>query len=139
LEGTFTSLFKNRFAPEGVPATKFLESSKPTRIVVIADGDLVRNEVNPRSGQPQALGFDPFTNYTFANRDLVMNILAYLTNDNGLIQARSKEVKIRPLDKDKIVHDRLFWQVVNIGAPLLLLVLFGVARAYWRKNKFARF
>lgn len=139
LEGTFTSLFKNRFAPEGTPATKFIDSSKPTRIVVIADGDLVRNEVNPRSGQPQALGFDPFTNYTFANRDLVMNILAYLTNDNGLIQARSKEVKIRPLDKDKIVHDRLFWQVVNIGAPLLLLVLFGVARAYWRKNKFAKF
>lgn len=139
LEGTFTSLYKNRFVPEGVQVARIIESSRPTRVVVIADGDLVRNEVNPRSGQPMALGFDPFTNYTFANRDLVMNILAYLTNDNGLIQARHKEVKIRPLDKEKIKNDRVFWQIVNIGAPLFLLIVFGIARAYWRRRNFARF
>jgi ABC-2 type transport system permease protein len=85
------------------------------------------------------LGFYPFTNYTFANRELLMNALAYLTEDNGLIQARSKQIKIRPLDRERVKEERLKWQVINLGVPILLLIVFGVIRAYWRKNKFARF
>ena len=141
LEGTFTSLYKNRFPPEGLDAhsSSRLDESVPTRIVVIADGDIARNDVNPRNNEPQPLGFDPMTKTTFANHDLLINTLAYLTNENGLIQARNKEVKIRPLDKVRIKDERLFWQVVNLGAPLAALVIFGLARAYFRKKKFASF
>ncbi|MCZ8215365.1 MAG: gliding motility-associated ABC transporter substrate-binding protein GldG [Cyclobacteriaceae bacterium] len=97
-EGTFPSLFKNRFIPEGVKATTILESSKPAKIILISDGDMARNDVNPRTGQAQVLGFDRFSNYTFANLDLLVNGVSWLVDDNGLLTARTKEVKIRPLD-----------------------------------------
>jgi len=139
LEGTFTSLYKNRFAPEGMDTTGFRATGKDTRLVVIADGDLVRNEINVRTRQPQALGFDPFTNYTFANRDLLLNILAFLTDDGGLIQTRNKEVKIRPLDREKVRLEKVKWQVINLAVPLVLLIAYGVLRVYWRRRKYARF
>lgn len=139
LEGSFTSLYKNRFAPEGVDGSGFLEKSTPTKIIVIADGDIARNDVNPRDGNPQALGFDPFSQYTFANQDLLLNMVAYLTEENGLIHVRNKEVKIRPLDKERIKNERTFWQIINLVLPIVVLVIFGLTRSYLRKIKYAKF
>jgi gliding-associated putative ABC transporter substrate-binding component GldG len=139
LEGKFTSLYKNRFLPDGVEGSAFREESVNTAMIVVADGDMVRNEVSFRNGQPQPHGFDPTTNYTFANRDFVMNALAYLVDENGLIQARNKQVKIRPLDRGRIAEQRFRWQFINLVVPLFLLVLFGMGRWYWRSRRFARF
>ncbi|MBS1557397.1 MAG: gliding motility-associated ABC transporter substrate-binding protein GldG, partial [Bacteroidetes bacterium] len=72
LEGRFTSLFKNRFAPDGVDTAGFLDHSRPAKIIVVADGDVARNDVNKREQKPQQLGFDPIMQYTFANEDLLM-------------------------------------------------------------------
>src|SRR5690606_8465134 len=71
LEGTFSSLYKNRFLPEGVSDSAFRAESVPTSLIVVSDGDLARNEVNRRTGEPLPLGFEPFANYTFANQDLL--------------------------------------------------------------------
>jgi ABC-2 type transport system permease protein len=139
LEGKFTSLYKNRFAPEGVETANFTEESLPTKLVVMADGDLARNDVNPRDGNPQPLGLDPFTQYTFSNQDLLLNTVAYMLDENGLIKARNKEVKVRPLDKIKIKNERTFWQVLNLGLPVFVIIVFGFARAYWRRLKYSRF
>jgi ABC-2 type transport system permease protein len=139
LEGKFTSLYKNRFAPDGADVKNFQEESTSTKLVVIADGDIIRNDVNPRDGSVQPLGFDPFTQYTFANQDLLLNSVAYLLDENGLIKARNKEIKIRPLDKEKIKEERLFWQVINLFVPLLLVIVFGFSRSYWRKLKYSKF
>jgi len=139
LEGTFTSVYKNRFLPEGVDQQKFKTEGVPTKMVVMADGDHAAIRLNPRTGQPQELGFDPFTQYTFANRDLLMNTMAYLTDENGLIVARNKEVKIRPLNRQKVKDERLTWQLINIALPLLVLAAFGLIRAYMRKKKYAGF
>jgi gliding-associated putative ABC transporter substrate-binding component GldG len=138
LEGTFTSLFKNRFAPDGVDTIGFQSQSTNTKMIVLADGDLARNEISRRDGKPQVLGYDPVSQYTFANQDLLLNMVAYLTEENGLIHVRSKEVKIRPLDKEKIKNDRTYWQALNIVLPLVVLVAFGFVRAYLRKLKYAR-
>jgi ABC-2 type transport system permease protein len=139
LEGKFSSLFKNRFLPEGADSLNYQSDGVSTKLLVVADGDIGRNEINPRTRQPQALGFDPFTNYTFANRDFLLNAIAYLTDENGLIQTRSKQVKIRPLDKEKIKNEKLKWQIVNIAVPLLLLIGYGIIRSIVRKRKYARF
>jgi gliding-associated putative ABC transporter substrate-binding component GldG len=139
LEGTFTSLYRNRFLPEGVNGRNRKDTSVPTRMIVLADGDLVRNDVNPRNGQVQALGLDPFSGYTFANHDLAMNLVAYLADENGLITTRNKEVKIRPLDRQRVKDERVFWQTLNLALPLLLLTAFGLTHAYYRKRKYARF
>lgn len=139
LEGTFTSLYKNRFAPEGADSKDFADESVPAKLIVIADGDIIRNDVNPRDGVVQPLGFDPFTQYTFANQDLLLNSVAYLVEEDGLIKARNKEIKIRPLDKEKIKNERLFWQVINLLMPLFLVIVFGFSRSYWRKLKYSKF
>lgn len=139
LEGKFTSLYKNRFLPQGADQSTFKEQGESAKLVVIADGDLARNDVNPRTGQPQQLGFDPFMKYTFANQELLLNAVNYLVNGDGLIVARSKEVKIRPLDKEKIRTERTKWQVINLVFPLVLLLIYGIVRSYLRKRKYATF
>src|SRR5258708_1067420 len=139
LEGSFTSLYKNRFLPAGAGDSTFAEESKPTKVIVVADGDVARNDVNPRTKQPQPLGFDPITGYTFANQDLLLNMVSFLVGENGLIIARTKEVKIRPLDREKVKNERTYWQVLNIGLPLVLLLAFGMVRGWWRKRKYASF
>jgi ABC-2 type transport system permease protein len=139
LEGKFTSLYKNRFPPSGFESTEIIEESIPTKLIIVSDGDVARNDVNPRNSQPQPLGFDPMTKTTFANKDFLLNAVAYLTQEDGLIQVRNKEVKIRPLDKVKLKEGRVKWQVLNVAAPLALLICYGVLRSYLRKRRFANF
>ncbi|MEK6780414.1 MAG: gliding motility-associated ABC transporter substrate-binding protein GldG [Bacteroidota bacterium] len=139
LEGEFPSLYKNRFVPDGVDPKLFHDKSKPTKIIVVADGDVVRNDVNPRNSQPQQLGFDPLTQYTFANQDLLLNMVAYLADENGLIKARNKELKIRPLDKEKIRNNRAYWQMINLVLPVIVVALFGALIGYSRKKRYANF
>ncbi len=138
LEGEFTSLFKDRFLPEGADTTSLIERSQPSKIIVIADGDVARNDVNPRTGQPQQLGFDPISSYTFANQDLLLNAVAYLIDDAGLINARSKEVKIRPLNKIKIIEERTYWQMINLAAPVVLIIIVGLIHSFVRKSKYTK-
>ncbi len=138
LEGEFTSMYKDRFLPTGASSVETKNHSVPTKIIVVADGDVARNDINSRTGQPQQLGFDPISSYTFANENLLMNMVAYLLNEDGLINARSKEIKLRPLNKNKISEERGFWQSVNLITPLVILILFGVARTILRKRKYSR-
>ena len=139
LEGQFTSLYKNRFLPEGTDSTEVKLTSEPTKLIIVADGDIARNDVNPRTNQAQLLGKDLFSGYTYSNQDLLLNMVAYLTDENGLITARTKEVKIRPLDKEKVKRERVYWQTLNLVAPLVLLIVFGILRAVARKRKYANF
>lgn len=137
LEGQFTSVFKNRFLPDGATSQHFLDQSKPTKMVVIGDGDIFRNPV--KDGKALPLGQDPFAEYTFANEQLAMNIVAYLTDEEGLIQARGKQVKMRPLDPAKVQADGLFWQVVNLAGPIVFWLMAGLAFQWIRKRKYASF
>lgn len=139
LEGTFRSLYENRFLPDGVDEAGRKSISPSTRIVVIADGDVGRNDINRRTGQPVELGFDAVTNHTFANRELILNLVAFLTDDSGLITTRTKEIRVRPLDKEKVRESRTYWQFINLGAPLLLLVLIGLTKAWLRHRRYGRF
>lgn len=138
LEGKFTSLFKNRFLPEGVDPKNFISDGLPGKIIVVADGDLVRNEINSRTGQAQELGRDPFLNHVFANQDFVLNALAYLMEEDGLITTRNKEVRIRPLDKQKVNAEKTKWQIINLVLPILLILVFGITRAVLRKRRFVK-
>lgn len=138
LEGKFTSLYKNRFLPEGISQESFRADGEETKLIVVSDGDIARNDVNPRTGNPQQLGLDPFTNYTFANEEFLMNAVAYLADENGLIKTRSKEVKIRPLDKEKIRVEKTKWQVINLVLPVVCLILYGILAAYLRRRKYSK-
>ncbi|RIJ41993.1 gliding motility-associated ABC transporter substrate-binding protein GldG [Pontibacter oryzae] len=139
LEGKFTSLFRNRKAPAGVQNTQVQEIGKESKIAVFSDGDLVRNDINARTGQAYELGFDRFNNVTFANKELAMNTVHYLLDSEGLINVRNKKIELRPLDKVRVREEKTYWQLLNLAAPIILLGLFGVIRYYLRKRKYERF
>lgn len=138
LEGMFSSLYRNRLLPEGVPQEGFLEQGEG-KLIAVADGDFAANEVNFRTGEPYPLGFAPFTQQTFANQQFILNALAYLTNENGLIVARNKEVRIRPLDPVQLGEERTYWQVLNLAGPVLLVILLGIGFNFWRRQRYSRF
>lgn len=135
LEGTFTSLYKNRFPPDGFDRGTMIEDGQKNKLVVIADGDMVRNELSLEDGKPLALGVDPYSQMTYANESLVINLIDYLLDEDGLVQTRSKEVKIRPLDKVKVRGERTKWQVINLVLPIVVLIVFGVGKWVWRKKR----
>jgi len=62
----------------------------------------------------------------------------YLTDDSGLISIRSRELKLRMLDRTKTENDRFKWQIVNVGLPVLLVLLFGIVQSYLRKKRYAK-
>ena len=137
LEGTFTSLFKNRFLPGKADRKTFKAESLPTRMVVCSDGDIIRSNIDNRSGAPYELGYDPFMKVTFANRDFLLNAVSYLLDENGLILSRSREVTMRPLDKIRISEDKTTWQMINLALPVVVVIIFGITRAWFRKRKFS--
>ncbi len=136
LEGSFTSLYRNRLLPGGADNTRFKGRGEPSRILIVSDGDYIRNDFD--RDQPQDLGYDPLQKVNYANKDFVSNALEFMLDDDGIINTRLKEIKIRPLDKVKVENDRNYWQIVNLVLPLVVLVLFGLLRSYLRKRKYTR-
>lgn len=141
LEGTFPSYFENRLTAEmeaGLEQVKqpFKPVSVPTRMAVVSDGDIARNLVS-MTGQVMPLGFNQFERFQFSNKDFMLNLVEYLRDDQGIIEARGREVRLRLLDSQKAGEQELLWQLVNIVAPLLLLVAFGLLYNWRRKRRFA--
>ena len=138
LEGSFPSDFKGRPVPEGITGVGALpEKSKFTKMIVVADGDILKNQISDKDGSPFPLGYDRFSGQQYGNKNLLLNIADYLTDDSGIIQLRSKEVKIRLLDKARISTEKTIWQLINIGLPILLIILSGIFQYYFRKRKYA--
>jgi len=136
LEGKFQSLYKNRLLSTDSKFADFKAESLPTKIIVCSDGDLIVNEVSQKTGNPFPLGFDKTTQHTFGNKDFVMNAIDYLIDEDGVIQAKGKEVKLRPLDKLRTRDERTFWQILNIGLPVALVLLFGFILQWARRRNY---
>ncbi|HNQ27393.1 MAG TPA: gliding motility-associated ABC transporter substrate-binding protein GldG [Aquaticitalea sp.] len=132
LEGTFTSVYNNRIKPFQIENDK--QVSTPTKMIVVSDGDVIRNDVV--QNQPQELGFDRWTGRSFGNKEFLENAVNYLLNDDGLINIRSKEIVIPYMDRQKTTDQRTLWQSVNIALPLAILGLFGLGYGYIRKRKY---
>ncbi len=144
LEGSFTSLYKNYPPPTGVnpiPA-EVLPESKPTSILVVTDGDIPANAVSVEQGylKPEKLGYDPYTKQTFGNLEFVMNAINQMTDETGLMELRSKEFRLRLLNREIIGQkDRLLvWKMINTLLPLLLVIISGIILQYVRKRKYAQ-
>jgi len=139
LEGEFTSSFSFKINEEAKKRTKFLDKGTGGKVLVVSDGDFVRNEFSKRTGQSYPLGFDRFAQVQFANKDFVMNCLNYMLDEKGLIVAKSKDIKLRPLDKPRIAKQKGLWQFANIVVPVFAILIFGAIRLNIRKRRFSRF
>ncbi len=140
LEGNFESLYKNRIPPElaNDESIGFIDDGADAKMIFISDGDVIRNQLHRKQGYPLPLGYDQDSRQTFGNKDLIMNAINYLVEDDGLISVRSRDIKIRLLDKTKILRERLFWQILNTVLPVLLVIVYGVVQAWLRRRKYAR-
>ncbi|WP_350027960.1 gliding motility-associated ABC transporter substrate-binding protein GldG [Pedobacter sp. B4-66] len=139
IEGKFPSVFLNRSVPVGITEPYNLPAeSKPTKMIVIGDGDIFKNQISARDGSVFPLGFDRYTERNYGNKALLLNIADFLSNDDNLIALRNKEVKIRLLDKVRLRTEKLQWQLINVVFPLLLLISFAIFQHYYRKHKYAR-
>lgn len=136
LEGEFTSLYKNRFLPEGFEQSEFKESGEG-KVVVIGDGELFQSQSDFQSGRPLNLGEDPFNQNIYANRLLLRNLAQYLDNPEGIIASRTRSFQIRPLNRVKISQERTKWQLINVGLPVVFLLFFGGAVAAIRRKKYS--
>lgn len=144
LEGNFESAFKNRLLPKERRGEeiKIKEKGDYTQMLVIGDGDIIRNQLsivdpNIPKGTPLPLGYDQYTGQQYGNRDLLLNAVDYMLDDSGLISIRSRELKLRLLNPQKIKTEKGFWKLLNTIVPVLLIVIMGVVLTFLRKRKYA--
>ena len=144
LEGTFESFYGNYSVPDGVypPDVEVVKKSEPTSILVAGDGDLIRNEVSINRGRPvpDPLGYEKYTRQTFGNLEFIMNAINYMTDDTGLMQLRSREFKLRLLNRELIKNRQAsrMWKVINTVVPVLIVIFFGLLFNGYRRKKFSR-
>ena len=131
LEGVFTSVFKNRMVEEfGLPAgTVIIPESKQTKMMFFSDGDLISS-----NNKMNRLGYDPVSNITFGNKDYFINAVHYLCDDSGLMELRSRTMKLRLLDKVRLREEIVIWQIVNVIAPVLLILIGGILFWFFRRR-----
>ncbi len=133
VEGNFSSMYKNRVKPLDLQNT--LDDGPANQMLVISDGDLIKNQL--RNGRPLELGYDKWTNSFYGNKEFLVNSTNYLLDDTGLINIRNRKVSIPLLDVEKIAAQKTKWQLINIGFPVVLALIFGVFFSFYRKRKFS--
>ena len=142
LEGVFPSVFRNRTVSNLTDDKNFKirSKSRKTRLIVIADADIIRNEVR-RTGveeTPLPLGQDKYTGQMFGNRDFLINCLNYLVDDHGIMGLRSRELKLRLLNKMKVKSEKTEWQMINVLGPAVLVILAGFIFNYFKKRNYTK-
>ncbi len=133
IEGDFKSAYADRVKP--VKLNDFRKKGESNKMIVISDGDLIKNQL--RNGRPLELGYDKWTNNFYGNKEFLVNSVNYLLDDTGLINIRNKKVAIPFLDEKKIEEQKTKWQLINIGVPISLVLLFGFIFNHFRKRKYA--
>lgn len=138
VEGQFTSVFANRIPPKlaNNDSIGFQKESKKTAQIFVSDGDIIKNQLHYSKGYPLPLGFDQFTQETFGNKDFILNALNYLIDENGLISIRSREIKLRLLDKNKMGENMLLIKSLNVLLPIILIFVLALLLQWRRKRKY---
>jgi ABC-2 type transport system permease protein len=142
LEGIFTSAFRNRMTNNLVKDMNFKPKTESVRtsMIVVADGDIIRNEVRRigTTGTPYPLGQDRVTLEMMGNRDFLVNCMNYLVDNNGLMELRSREMKLRLLDKQRIKNERTMWQLINIAVPVIFVITAGLIYGFFRRRIYTK-
>jgi len=144
LEGKFKSVFNNRLPTEFLSILKdslhmpFKKECDATNsMIVISDGDIIENDYSQTRGTME-MGYWRFTDTRFANKTFILNCLEYLTDKSGLLESRTKDVKLRLLDGSRIKKERKTWQLLNIAVPIGLILLFASCYIFFRKRRYEK-
>lgn len=134
LEGNFSSAYKNRVKPFNFPSAQ--DDGVNNKMIVISDGDIINYMYSNKKFLVN--GYDIWTEQIYGNKDFLTNAVHYLLDDSGVINIRAKEVKLAFFDKDKVKQKYFGSQMITVGAPIVILIVFGVVFNYFRKRKYTR-
>lgn len=142
LEGQFESVFYRRIPPEisENPEMKYRSNSLPTKIIVISDGDVIKNQFLLRNDQYliYPLGFDRYTNITYGNETFIMNCISYLVDKVNLLEIRAREIRLYLLDKTRLQNEQFVWQFLNIFIPIIFVLIIGIVFFFIRKHTYTK-
>jgi ABC-2 type transport system permease protein len=140
LEGEFNSPFRNRIVAQYMtsPGFTFYPKSRKTKMVVVSDGDIIRNDVNKAGTEaiPYRLGYDRHTEYTYGNNDFVVNVINYLTDESGMMEIKNRSFKMRLLDNSKIAYNHTEIILINTLVPPAIVILCGIVFVMYRRRKY---
>jgi ABC-2 type transport system permease protein len=137
LEGAFNSTYRYRYDASKQPTLAFKDHIDNNKMIVVADGDVIRNQYKKSTGEVFPLGYDRYTNQQFGNARFILNCMDYMCDDSGIIEVRAKEITLRLLDKGKIKKEKLMWQVINMALPITIILLFGLINRMIRNRKYS--
>ena len=139
LEGEFESVFKNRIAPAVSTSEEmaFKAQGVKTAMIIVSDGDVIKNQVQSSTGKVYPLGYDRYTQQQFGNKTFILNCMNYLLDDSGLITVRTRDIQIRLLNKTIISEQKLKWQLICILSPIIIIMLYGLFSGWLRKKRYA--
>src|SRR5690606_171888 len=115
----------------------FVPKSQPTKMIVVADGDIAKNQLDNKK-LPMELGYDKWTNTLYGNKEFMLNAVNYLLDDSGLMSLRNKTVKLPLLDKEKVYSDYSRIQMLVVGLPLIILMIFAGFFIVIRRKKYQK-
>ncbi|WP_276132269.1 gliding motility-associated ABC transporter substrate-binding protein GldG [Polluticoccus soli] len=144
LEGKFKSVFQNQLTPQFLQILRDSikrpfkpEADSASKMIVIADGDMLLNDFTESMG-PMEMGYWRFTKSLYSNKAFILNCLEYLTDNAGLLEARSKDTRLRLLDGGRVRDEKNTWQALNIGLPIALVLIFASAYLFFRKRRYEK-
>ncbi|QBO59454.1 gliding motility-associated ABC transporter substrate-binding protein GldG [Chryseobacterium salivictor] len=132
LEGKFSSAYATRSERKIYP--NFKAQSPENKMIIIADGDVGRNQIY--KGKPLPLGEDLLTKQSYGNEQFLRNALDFLLDDSNLMELRNRNIEARLLDRQRIDEEKTDWQWFNLLLPLAIIGLLGGFFYWWRKRKF---
>lgn len=133
LEGEFKSMYKDRVRPLELKENATL--SRPTKMIVVSDGDIIKNDFDSQHKMPLELGFDRWTSKYYDNKAFLQNAMNYLLDDTEFLTLRNKKVQLAFLDKEKVAESAKAWQVKVFLYPLLVLVIVMLLSGYFYRKK----
>ncbi|MCR9172772.1 MAG: Gldg family protein [bacterium] len=156
-EGKFTSYYKRRLPPDfkNQKELKYKESStKNGKVFVVGNSRMITNSYDslmnpsgtdimyrPKQG-PNELEYDREMvqmgiQHLFGNEDFFMNLVDFMMGDNSVLALRSRQIEIHAIDKAKVQENAGFYQTINIGLPILLILTLAIVMYLIRKKKYA--
>ncbi|MES1221194.1 MAG: hypothetical protein ABUT20_37180 [Bacteroidota bacterium] len=117
----------------GVPVKYVCDADN--KMVVVADGDIATNFISQQYG-PLPMGHNLYSRYTFANKEFFNNTIDYLVNPSNILQTRAKNFTLRLLNPKKVKEQKPIWQFINIGLPVILVIIIAFIYQQARKRKY---
>jgi gliding-associated putative ABC transporter substrate-binding component GldG len=156
-EGSFDSRFKNRLPPEFVnnKEINYLEkSTQEGKVFLVGNGRFIENRYDSmpsRTGNSYMYRPKQDLNdlqydielaqirqpHIFGNQEFFQNLVDYMMGDNSVLDIRSREIEIHKIDNEKVKEYATTYKIVNVGLPVVLILILGFLLYFIRKQRFA--